>query len=109
MSYADLPGELTTANSLPGNVNEEHGVKPFVERDTGILEDRARSDGELLPAGIALMAVVLVEMRCVRTVAVRADRTVGPALFFEEIDRGLFVWIALNKLNQADVFRLVEG
>ena len=108
MGYTNLPGELATANSLPGDMDEEHGVKPFVQRDAGSLENRPCSDGELLPAGVALITIVLGEMRGARAVAVWTNDTLGPALFFEEIYRRLFVWVALNELNQADVFRLVE-
>jgi len=51
-------------------VNQEHGVEPFVQRDAGISEDRACPDSELLPAAIALVTIVLWEMRRVRVVAI---------------------------------------
>jgi len=85
--------KLMSANTLLAGTKKMERHQPLVQRDVAVLEDRSNGDTELLSAGpaveqarpsVALCALLAGQSRgFVQDAAVRADRTVRPALRFE--------------------------
>src|SRR5712692_5939775 len=83
---------LPRANAILGINNHPHRGEPLVQRDRGILEDRASLERELWSIVLlaAVPAVVLFEEEDVALAATRADHAIRPATghkVFAAIDR----------------------
>jgi hypothetical protein len=79
--------QLVRRDAFLARGHEVRGEKPLVQRDMATLENGAHHDGEVLPALIGATAIparLLRRIGVVDRATVRANRTIGPADFFEE-------------------------
>src|SRR5438445_1715767 len=91
-----LSDSQVTANFIGANpvlAIDQHpkSRKPFVECDSGILENRSHFDGELLVTLFALPAVLSLKVVVLCVAALRACRTIGPAESGNRVNASLFI------------------
>jgi hypothetical protein len=87
--YGEILGKLVRAYAVLAVGDKPHGGKLFVQAERRILEDGPDLDAELLLARAALphAAGFQVVVLGIYQTALRADRTIGPAEFGDELCR----------------------
>ena len=94
-----VPRELVARHALLGVQHQGDGQKPLLERDSGLVEDRAGQHVEAGVAGVAVPAADAVAVGLAtdaRALAVWARRRVGPAHALQVLDARLMVWEPLE-------------
>jgi len=101
LRHSEITVNLVRRNAVLAVNQHPKGREPLLQRDRRILEDREFLDGELIPAGAALPALLSLEVVWILGILARtiwATRAIEPAHCGYGINAGLFVAKVLNRL-----------